>query len=243
MTMCEVRSFNKSGLRALKEFLSVRRDGLLDVEARDLINDAALTNPITVNVKIEPRDFATRRSAAEYLHFKFSDMPLEELRKDAGLWSWLSLYYFDQVCPEIEGEQKIRNDYTYIFRPDESRYYYRHLLFIAWYVLQVAPRHNRLFLDQSVFRLDKYTSEVFKRLYLTRVPCIFEVLERLYWDNGTDAPRKRMVSPGKIVAGNLMHRFPTRIRQLEKTYDLLSLTADQLIELLGEEFRQYISHE
>jgi hypothetical protein len=33
-----------------------------------------------------------------------------------------------------------------------------------------------------------------------------------------------------------MHRFPIRIRQLEKTYDLVSLTADQLIELLGDEF-------
>ena len=31
-------------------------------------------------------------------------------------------------------------------------------------------------------------------------------------------------------------RFPTRIRQLEKTYDLMSLDADQLLELLGEEF-------
>ena len=36
-----------------------------------------------------------------------------------------------------------------------------------------------------------------------------------------------------------MHRFPIRIRQLEKTYDLVSLTADQLIELLGDEFRQH----
>lgn len=238
MTSHEVRSFNKSGLRAFEEFLSLRRDGLLHVDASDLLNDVSLTDPLAVNV--EPREFATRRSAAEYLHFKLADIPAEKLRKDAGLWSWLSLFYFDQVCPEIDGERKIRNDYTYIFKPDESRYYYRHLLFIAWYVLQVAPHHNRLFLDQSVYRLDKYTSEVFKRLYVTRVPCAFEVLERLYWDGETNAPRKRMVSPGKIVAGNLMHRFPTRIRQLEKTYDLLSLTADQLIELLGQEFKQHI---
>jgi hypothetical protein len=238
--MNQVRSFNESGLRAFEEYISLRRNGLLQVVAEDLLNDTSLTESLMVNVEIQPREFATRRSAAEYLHKQLADIPAEQLRKDAGLWSWLSLYYFNQVCPEIEGERKIRNDYTYIFKPDESRYYYRHLLFIAWNVFHVAPKHNRLFLDQSLYRLDKYTSEVFKRLYLTRVPCIFEVLERLYWDETTNAPRKRMVSPGKIIAGNLMHRFPTRIRQLEKTYDLLSLTSSQLIELLGQEFKQHI---
>ena len=40
----------------------------------------------------------------------------------------------------------------------------------------------------------------------------------------------------KVTAGNLVHRLPNRIRQLEKTYDLHSLTADQLLSLLGEEF-------
>ena len=38
-----------------------------------------------------------------------------------------------------------------------------------------------------------------------------------------------------------MHRFTIRIRQLEKTYDLQSLTADQLIELLGNEFKGYLA--
>jgi hypothetical protein len=42
-----------------------------------------------------------------------------------------------------------------------------------------------------------------------------------------------------VKPGDLVHRFPIRIRQLEKTYDLVSLTADQLIELLGDEFQQH----
>ena len=37
-------------------------------------------------------------------------------------------------------------------------------------------------------------------------------------------------------AGDLTHRLPLRVRPLEMTYDLMSLTADQLIELLGAEF-------
>lgn len=166
-------------------------------------------------------------------------MATEELRTDAGLWTWLSLFYFDQVCPEIDGSKAVRNDYTYIFMPDQSRCFYRHLLFVAWYAKHVSPVHNRLFLDTSLHQLDKFTQDILKRLYMTRIDCIFEVLDRLYWDRDSNRPRKGVNNPRKVVAGDLMHRFPTRIRQLEKTYDLLSLSADQLINLMGDEFAQY----
>ena len=74
-----------------------------------------------------------------------------------------------------------------------------------------------------------------KRLYLTRIPCIFEVLDRLYWDESRDRPRPAMATP-RVRAGDLTHRLPQRIRQLEKTFDLMSLNADQLVDLLGDEF-------
>ena len=40
----------------------------------------------------------------------------------------------------------------------------------------------------------------------------------------------------KVTAGKLTHRLPLRISQLEKNYDLVDLNAEQLIELLGDEF-------
>ena len=70
---------------------------------------------------------------------------------------------------------------------------------------------------------------------MTRIPCIFEVYDRLYWDDGRNRPRIG-ISGSKPTPGNLSHRLPTRIRQLEKTFDLMSLNADQLLELLGDEF-------
>lgn len=76
-----------------------------------------------------------------------------------------------------------------------------------------------------------------KRLYLTRIPCFFEVLDRIYWEPELGRSRKGVVDAVRVTAGDLSHRLPLRIRQLEKTYDLQSLTADALIELLGDEFR------
>jgi hypothetical protein len=73
-------------------------------------------------------------------------------------------------------------------------------------------------------------------LYMTRIPCFFEVLDRLYWDEKRGRARPGVTDFQKVTAGNLVHRLPIRIRQLEKTYDLHSLTADQLLSLLGDEF-------
>lgn len=75
-----------------------------------------------------------------------------------------------------------------------------------------------------------------KRLFLTRIPCIFEVLDRVYWDESRARARTGVVQ-GTVKPGDLRHRFPIRIRQLEMTYDLFSLIANQLIELLGREFQ------
>ena len=75
-----------------------------------------------------------------------------------------------------------------------------------------------------------------KRLYLIRIPCIFEVLDRLYWDDDLQRPKIGVVDSKRVKAGDLSHRLPVRIRQLEKTYDLYSLDCNQLLELLGTEF-------
>ena len=241
MNGIEVKSFNKSGIIAFQNFLQATRDKANPPNPVELLDDSGLIEVRYEKLMVESRSFASRRDAADYFHQQFREVPSVELRNDAGMWTWLSLFYFDQICPEIDGERKVRNDYTYVFMPDQSMYFYRHLLFIAWYAKAVAPEHNRLFLDTTLHQLDKFTEDIFKRLYLTRIECIFEVLDRLYWDRGTNRPRKGVNSPRNVVAGDLIHRFPTRIRQLEKTYDLMSLTADQLLELLGDEFSHLAS--
>lgn len=233
-----LRQFNKSGIDAFRGFLAACRENPKEQLPKGLLESDEHTLLVPGEIIVEPREFSSRREAADYFHDVLSPLSPDAVRKDVGMWTWLSLFYFDQICPIGNGNRKVRNDYTYIYMPDDSRYFYRHLLFIAWQVKHVAPEHNRLFLDSSLVTLDKLTTEVFKRLYLTRIPCLFELLDRLYWDSANSRPAKGIVSPNKVSAGDLMHRFPTRIRQLEKTYELQSLDADQLLEILGEEFQQ-----
>lgn len=147
--------------------------------------------------------------------------------------SFTHIFGLDEID---RGKRKINSDYYYIFEPKNSRHVYRHLLFLAWNVSRVAKDHNRIFMCGSVHKLDKATSEIMKSLYLTRIPCIFETIDRLYWDDIKKGPRTGRVGQQE-KPGDLMYRLPVRMRQLEKTYDLYSLTADKLIQLLGKEFQ------
>ncbi|QDU28887.1 hypothetical protein ETAA8_39930 [Anatilimnocola aggregata] len=231
------RQFNAAGLAAFRGYLAECRIEPARAVPQTLLVDPAFSDPTTSPVHVEPRQFRTRQVAAEYLHQVLSPISDHDLLANAGLWSWLSLYYFDQVCPIVMGIRQVTNDYSYVFEPKNPRHFYRHLLFIAWRVKNMAPEHCRLFLTPAVSTLDHVTTEVLKRLYLTRIPCIFEVLDRLYWDSSRGRARAGIVGT-KVKAGDLVHRLPIRIRQLEVTYDLNSLSADQLVSLLGTEFQQ-----
>jgi hypothetical protein len=233
----KLRRFTDSGIEQFRIFLAKARENANVLVPVELLEDDAHTEVVDPEIEIEDQSFATRADAATYFHAKLAVLNADDVNSDSGMWSWLSLYYFDQVCPVMNGRRTVRNDYTYIYEAGVMRHFYRHLLYVAWRIKQIAPTHNRLFLHSKVHVMDKVTTEVMKRLYLTRIPAIFEAIDRLYWNETSRGPRTSIVNPRKReMPGDLTTRLPIRLRQLEKTYDLYSLSADQLLELLGEEF-------
>ncbi len=232
-----LRRLNQAGIEAFRQFLETCRSHTDINHPCDLLEDSALTTVVQPTIEVDQRHFGERRDAAHYLNGLLQPLSDHQIESDAGLWTWLSLCFFDEICPLRNGRRQIKKDYSYIFEPMNSRHVYRHLLFVAWRLLKLAPTHNRLFLGGPVSSLDQATSEVMKRLYITRIPCVFEVLDRLYWDKNRGRIRSGVVTTERVSPGDLRHRFPIRIRQLEMTYDLQSLNADQLIELLGAEFQ------
>ena len=229
--------FNNKGVDRFREYLRLAREDATASVQWDLLQDPSLTEEVNPPAEVDAISFQTKREAATYLHKLLREIPKQTVIEDQGLWTWLSLYFFDSICPKRDGKRTIRNDYTYIYEPKNTRHFYRHLLFISWRILDIAPINNQLLLDRSVASLDKISSEIMKRLYLTRIPCFFELVEKIYRDPKTNRARKGIVDTTRINRGDLSHRLPTCIRQLEKTYDLHSLTADQLLDLLGPEFQ------
>lgn len=238
----KLHQFTEDGITAFRQFLNGCRNEPGTPPPLALLEDPAASQPLEPAVEIEPVHFDTKAHAAEYLTDRLSVFPDQRVDLNVGLWSWLSLFYLDSIAPSHSGQRTIKGEYYYILDAADSRYVYRHLLRIAWRVLKVSPEHNRLMLSTPASQLDKVSERVMSRLYLTRIPCFFEVLDRLYWDERNEKVKTGVANQKSPRPGDLTHRLPVRIRQLDLTYDLQSLSADQLIELLGDEFKPWITN-
>ena len=241
----QVREFNKEGIEAFRRFLeecrvsekngeiSTRQE--LKPERLKLLQDEKLSSKVQPVCEVADVSFTTKGEAAASLQKMLKKIPESELVKNVGLWSWLSLRYFDLIRSEGGKVRSINNDYYYILDINSRFYFhYRHLLFVSWTILNIAPEHNRLMLSTPVSTLGGVTIEIMKRQHLRRIPYIFELLDKLYWDESRGQARKGTTGKGR---GSLTERLPMRIQQLEMTYDLQGMSADNLIELLGEEFQ------
>ena len=244
----KLRYFNEDGVGEFRRHLAEVRRRPEHRPPTELLTNPELTSEYRPAVEVGPPTnelggprFETKRQAVEHLHACFDQAGVagEGLLRDGGLWTWLTAYYYDTIRrPDAGPGRRALNDYYFAYQVDEGLYYYRHILATSYRVYLRAPG-SRLLLDGTITRLGGITEKVMRNLYLSRIPCIFEVIDKLYFDPERGRPKPNVVGV-EVVAGDLDHRLPRRVRQLERTYDLNVLDADQFIELLGPEFGQWL---
>jgi hypothetical protein len=232
------RRLNSEGIARFKEHLErMRHDSSLP-PPQELLTDNFLTEILPGGPCVEPRPLPTKRSAAEYLHQLFPSASNPRIETDMGLWSWLALYFFDQVCPPRAGRRTLRKDPHYILDATDHWRRYRHLLVTPYRILASMPDHNRIFLDGPLSVHGEIIEQTISKLYMFRLPGVRAAIDRLYFDEERGRP-KPGIFPKKHRRGDLRNRFPARIRQLQMTYDVAAVDATQLIELLGSEFGHF----
>src|SRR5262245_26105513 len=110
--------------------LAASREGEVPAE---LLTGSELTEPAIAGLDVEPIAFATRYEWAEYIDARLSACNAYEVERDTGLWSWLTLFYFDLVCPKDgNGLRTVGQRARYIPSGRNYRTYYRHLLESPW---------------------------------------------------------------------------------------------------------------
>lgn len=232
------RRFTDAGVKAAEAFLSSLRLDPTATLPPTLLSDPQLSEALPVNIELDRPGFSTKREGADYLFDRLRPLGTKiNLFQDRGLWTWLSLFYFDDVCPAKNGRRVPGANAKYVLRLNDTRYTTRHVLMTPVLIRTIAPNHNRLLLDGPLLRLGKIAETVMKKLYITRYPGAFEAIELLYLDLATGRAKAGAVSVNR--AGNVMTRLPVRLRQLEMTYDLSELGGPRIVELLGREFKTW----
>ena len=184
--------------------------------------------------------FNSKMELAEYINEKFNeaDIRREEITGESGLWTWLAYLWFNSLTcfDPSRGNRIIREEAKYICSSD-YRDYYRHLVAGPYSIYSLhGPELSKIFLYSPTHEHNDFIEQIASRQFLISHPNLVEVLFRLYWDNSRERPKSGAQSRNK--AGTL-RRFVKVIQQLELTYDVYSLSAEEIIHLLPEEFNKW----
>lgn len=241
MNLSQLRLLNKDGLDRFRAWLEEGRAAKTRLRVPDhLLHDDRFSSSATISVELPTQPFNSCWDAAEQLARLLAPLPVQELEGadglgNRGLWGWLALFYFSQICPDAPGA-------TNRYIPETAQ------------TTGGALRHYRHLLA-GPFRLHRQLGEIAKPALLTPLsehnalyaaladhqdlvqnPGLAEAMNILYFDAKTGKPHRGISNSQK--AGSLARFFPV-MHQLELTYDLLGLSAAEIIELLPPEFDQW----
>ncbi len=113
------------------------------------------------------------------------------------------------------------------------RYYYKHLLAGPFQTYMTYGNKARLILHGAVHISNDIYLKLAERQNFITNPSIVGVADALYFDQDKNKPKQGAQS--KTRGGSLL-RLINVLQQLELTFDLYSMSSEEILQLLPEEF-------
>jgi hypothetical protein len=231
---------NEAGLGTFAGWLETLKAGGSLLPPTPLLGDPQATEPLGTAVEVEPRTFASRLEAAKYLHDRFAAAGLADVEQDRGLWAWLSLFYFDAVCPPGRGgERNPGASARHIPESGNFQRYYRHLLAGRYRIYRAHrddPQRALVVLCQPLDKPGDVVEQLASRQELITNRGIMALATRLYVDTATQ--RVKRGAGGK--SGGSARRLSDVIEQFDLTWDLYAAAGEELAGLMPKEFERFL---
>jgi hypothetical protein len=232
-----VRALNEKGFLEFSKFLTELREGLIRQTPMELLTDPSYSSKIADKAEVEDRLFNNKLEMAKYLYEALQIFPQSQIDQNVGLWSWLSLYYFNQVCPSNKSGRRIPGrECRHILDLDYRRYYY-HLLVGPYNVYRLHGEKVPLLLSGPLYETSRYYLELSARQGFITNRGIIEAANLLYFDSENWKPKRGPAvttrKPGALI------RFIDVVQQLDLTHDLYSMTGEEVLALLPSEFDEW----
>jgi len=237
-----LRRLNEKGMMRFVEFL----DSLIGEKPMpyptELLTDPEATEEIIPCNEIEHHSFGSRYAAAKYLYKVFKDSGLTNIEHDRGLWAWLALFYFDELCPPgARGRCKPGELARWIPETGVSWRYYRHLLAGPYRIYAAHsdnPERAMLVLCGSLHQPGDIVEQIASRQELVTNDGLMEAASTLYFDASSSKPKRGAATKeGK----GTVRRFIDILNQFDVTWDLYSLQAGDMVQMLPDEFSRFRS--
>jgi len=249
--MIKVSSFNSLGIQAFRDLINEKRitvshsaPAIVDEEFIEsvvaLCFDENLTTSLRDKCEIdETKIFHTRFEVGKYLHDQLPKESNEIVPDNDGLWTWISALYFEQLLEsKSRNTFKLWSEYRYIFL-NELRRFYRHLVFTPFWIYRTRGEDvARFFVSVAPFTGGDAVEQLYSRVeYFVQIPSLVEAALELYVDPKTQKLKAGTTSknkPGGAI--RLAMQIP---QQLSMTYDLSSMSKDEILDILPHEFDEW----
>lgn len=236
----ELRRLTSDGLAGFAAYLTNLKAEPTLRPPGHLLAAASASEAMPGNFEVQNRIFRTRLEVAKFLDQLLSPASIPQVERDAGLWAWLALFYFDQLCPlGRAGARRPGEHARYIPQIDSSRRYYRHMLLGPFVMLRAHKDKPDRLLALLSNPPSVATSETY-RLFIenpTLIACraVVDTATWLYFDFDREKIKR---GAGSKDAGGC-RRLIDFLQQIDCTFDLPVLNQDRLRSLLPEEFSKF----
>lgn len=235
----KLHRFNRDGVSA---FASYRVRLVLEptlAPPYELLEDPAFTELVSDSVEVAQRGFSTRLEAGIILNDLISSARIERPERDQGLWTWLTLLFFDDACPANgRGERKPFAEERLVAIVDNHQRFYRHLLLGPYLIVRAHlddPQRAIAMLCNPVSEPGEIAGQLASRKELVTNHAVAELATKLYYD-----PEKGSFKRG---AGSKIKGSPRRLadllNQLDLTYYLYGMNSNEILALLPKEFDRF----
>lgn len=235
----KLRRFNSDGVAA---FATYRARLALEPSLpppTHLLEDPALTNEVSGGAQVPQQSFENRLEAGVFLNSIIDAAGISLPERDQGLWTWLTLFYFDEVCPaDGNGNRNPQHEARLIAQVDNYQRFYRHLLLGPFLIVRAHrddPNRAIAFLCKPLWEPGEIVEQLASRKELVTNRAVAEAATRLYYN---PASRSFKRGAGSSVKG-APRRLAALLNQLDITWYLYGLGVDELLQLLPKEFDRF----
>jgi hypothetical protein len=235
----KLHRFNDDGLRCFDEFLETLRVQPNAPKPLHLLLHTSYSIQVPGGGELKEQTFKNRLAVAAYLDEILSNVTGCDVESDSGLWAWLTLYFFDWVCPaDGNGNRKVRERARYIPAISDFRKYYRHLLAGPYRVYRAhrqEPQNALVLLCGPLHKPGEIVEQLVARQEIITNPNAVSLATKIYYDPKTGSFRRG--AAGK--ANGAARRFADVLNQLDLTWDLYWTAPDVLLKKLPAEFEKF----
>jgi len=240
MSTTSIRYFNEDGLNEFERIIGEIRNGTLNAVPEDLVYGSNYTELLDPEVSIELVDFKNKKELVPYLTDRLNLRTNKHLYFDKGMWSWLSAFYFDNICPvDGHGKRKVNESAFYLLRdPKNYTKYYRHTLAYPCRIYSELGDSSKIFLIGTFQKRGEITEQFGAYQEIALNKGILDAANQMYWDESKENLKRGAAGKGAGSARRLVRI----IRQYQMTYDLNSMKGNEIVELLPQEFAKWKSN-